>query len=185
MDTMPGPAQLRPTVGELREQAIDAAMAVFDRSLKLMSPPRHVVEEAIDAAGKVWADDEQAQVDGLVAEAQFAGMEIAPDGDVRFRFKQAHDVLIGVCAAFDELCRSAPNYVEQDTTFTHPTDIPQRRYHVIVVKPDGKSPHQLRQDAERRATAAEDALAAMATELDQAKAEVAFLRAQVEHGDRP
>lgn len=46
---------ITPTAEELHRQAADAAMAVFERSLKLMAPHRHLVEEAVTAARGVYA----------------------------------------------------------------------------------------------------------------------------------
>jgi hypothetical protein len=172
----------------IADAAADAAMAVFDRSLRLMAPPRHVVAEALDAAAGVYAAADEQAVEDLVARAQLAGLNIE-NGDVAIRFKQAHEVLQGVVAAFDGLFTAhpgasnylemdkavtEPRWVEQETTFTDPAREqaitaglppqewpPHRRYHVIVVKPDGKSPHTLRQEAEARAARAEAQLAAV------------------------
>lgn len=167
--------------------AADAAMAVFDRALHLMAPPRHVVAEALAAAAGVYTAAYGAELDRLVAKAQLAGLNIE-GRDVAIRFRHAHEVLQGVVDAFDGLftvhaaaenyvevdaAASGPAWTEQDTTFTDPARMaaieadrpveewpPYRRYHVIVVKPGGKSPHELRKEYEQRAERAEARIAA-------------------------
>ncbi len=146
-------------------RAVDAAMAVFDRSLGLMSPHRHLVAEAIEAAGTVYQAAQQADVDRMMRETGFISMEAAEDGGVQLRLKMAHDIAAAMCEAFDTLIhvRGAENYVEWEGTVTDPArelavragdpdPLPQhRQYSFIVVRPGGKTPHQLRQDADARA----------------------------------
>ena len=132
----------------VREQAIDAAMAVFERNLRLMAPNRAFVAEALDAAAEVYAAADAAEVDRVLAETGLIGMEPLADG-VRIRLKHAADLAAGMVAAFDELIRQkgCENYVEWDSTVTDPTDL--RKYTFIVVKPGGKTPHELRRQAEQ------------------------------------
>lgn len=170
------------------EAAADAALAVFDRALELMAPPRHLVAEALEAAAGVYVQAQEVELDRLMAGEQFAGMDVQGH-DVQIRLKHSSELLRGIVAAFDTLMASSgarnytenevtitgrpanqPRWVEQETTYTDPDAIPRRRYHVIVVKPDGKSPHTLRQEAEARADAAEQ-------RADRAEAQLAEVRA--------
>lgn len=159
--------------------AVDAALAVFNEAPNLPPPPRGLLMQALDAAGAVYARADELELDRIVGEAQLAGMDIQ-GRDVAIRFRQSQDVLRGIVAAFDTLVAAHgaanyvtsevavpgppaadPRWVEQTTSFTDPDAIPLRRYHVTVVKPDGKSPHELRQAAEQRAAAAEAKLNAV------------------------
>lgn len=45
------------TTTDVRERAVDAAMAVFQQALKLYAPHRHNVEDALDAAFAVLLRD--------------------------------------------------------------------------------------------------------------------------------
>lgn len=146
------------------ETAVDAALVVFDRALNLMAPPRHVVVEALTAAGEVYDRAADAEVDRVMAETGFAGMNIEDRG-VEIRLKHAADIAAGMVDAFDALMetRGAENYVEWESTVTDPAREqaiegglppaewpPLRKYRVIVVKPDGKTPHELRMEAESK-----------------------------------
>lgn len=145
---------------EVRGRAVDAAMAVFERSLKLMAPHRHLVEEAIEAAGGVYDDAQQAEVDRMMDQTGFISME-ATDKGMQLRLKMARDIAAAMCSAFDALIHvhGATNYVKWEGTVTDPAteeaikagaeDVPPlRKYHFIVVKPGGKSPHTLRREVE-------------------------------------
>lgn len=151
------------TEEDVRGRALDAAQATFDRALKLVSPPRHTIAEAFDAAVAVYDQAEKVEVDRLMDQTGFAGLEITGNG-VQLRLKYAADIAAHMVEAFDTLCevRGATNYVEWESTITDPAreqaikaGLPQeewpphRRYSVIVVKPGGKTPHQLRQEAEQ------------------------------------
>lgn len=146
---------------EVFERAVDAAMAVLDRVLKLMAPPRWLVVEAFEAARAVYDADEDARVDDLMERTGFAGMEVH-DG-VRIRLKYAAEMASAMVSAFDALIetRGAENYVEWESTVTDPAAEeamragkpmeewpPHRQYRLIVVKPGGKTPHELRRQAE-------------------------------------
>jgi len=154
-----------PADDEVHGRAVDAAMTVFDRGLGLMAPHRHLVAEAIDAAGTVYAADQQADVDRMMRETGFISMETTQDGGVQLRLKMARDIAAAMCEAFDALIHAhgAENYVEWESTVTDPALEeairrgdpdplpPHRKYSFIVVRPGGKTPHQLRQDADARA----------------------------------
>lgn len=154
-----------PAADAVRRRAVDAAMAVFDRQMRLMAPHRHVVADAIEAVGEVYAAEQQADVDRMMAETGFISMEAAEDGGIQLRLKMAHDIAAAMCSAFDALIhvRGAANYVEWEATVTDPArEIairagdpdplpPFRQYRFIVVRPGGKTPHQLREDADARA----------------------------------
>lgn len=150
---------------DVHQRAVDAAMTVFERHLNLMAPPAHVVAEAIEAVGEVYAADQQADVDRMMRETGFISMEATQDGGIQLRLKAAHDIAAAMCSAFDALIHvhGAENYVEWAATVTDPArEIairagdpdplpPHRQYSFIVVRPGGKTPHQLRQDADARA----------------------------------
>lgn len=63
-------------MGDVRDRAVDAAMAVFERSLRLMTPHRHLVVEALDAAREMF----DAEMTGRMAAAHDALTRI-DDGD--------------------------------------------------------------------------------------------------------
>jgi len=147
---------------DVRELAIDAAMDVFHP----MVLDRVFVAAALDAAGEVFAAADAAEVDRVLTETGLVGMEPVSDG-VRIRLKHAHDLAAGMVSAFDALIqqKGCENYREWDYTVTDPAE-GHRRYTFFVVRPGGRTPHQLREDAERerdaaiaRMEAAHDALA--------------------------
>lgn len=145
---------------QIRSDAVDAAQRVFDRALQLMAPPRHVIEEALDAAGEVYGAADDAEAELLMQQTGFAGMDVTGSG-IRTRIKYAAAMLKAIVGAFDEFTRSAPNYIEQELTFTDPAAEeaikagrptaewpPRRVYKVYVVKPGRPTPHDLRKQAE-------------------------------------
>lgn len=159
---------------QARTRALDAAIAVFDRHMRLYSPHRHVVEEALTAAADVMTEFELAQIDKSVQEAGFAGMDVLGQ-DVAIRLSHANDFARAVVLNFDETVRQrgCENYYETEFTITDPAlkeaiDAglpmeqwpPHRRYTFIVTRPEGKTPHQLRRDAEARVAELEQQLAA-------------------------
>lgn len=174
--TTPQPATPDQPDGDVQQRALAAAYAVFDKALKLASPHRFVVDEAIAAYDQVHAEHADAETDRIIAQTGFAGMDLTDDG-VRFRLKHAHDYAATVVKQFDEWTRQAgcENYTETDFTVTDPDHDHLRKYQFIVVKPGGKSPHELRQQAD--------------AERDQAVARLAALHAQLAHvydaGDHP
>jgi hypothetical protein len=161
-------------VGEkLDGEALDAAMAVFQRDMHLAAPNRVHVADALAAAGVVYAEADDRAVDRVLEETGLRSMDIT-DGEVRIRLKHSADLARNFVAAFDELVRHRPcdNYLEQEWTMSDPAREeaaaaglpveqwpPKRTYTFIVVRPGGKTPHQLRQEAEARIEAAHEALA--------------------------
>lgn len=144
--------------------ALDAAMGVFDRTMHLMAPHRIFVEEALRAAGDVYAAAMDAEVDRMMGETGFIAFDVTEEGP-RLRLKLAADLARSMVAAFDELVtqHGCENYVEWESTITDPAREeagdagvpveqwpPHRRYKLIVVKPNGKSPHELRLEAEEQ-----------------------------------
>ena len=144
--------------------AVDAASRVFDDQLGSAAPARPVVEAALSAAGDVYDQATDAAVDRVMRQTGFAGMDIR-DGSVQLRLKHAADIAAAMVSAFDALIEvhDAENYVEWESTVTDPAREqamqaglppeqwpPHRRYRLIVVKPGGKTPHELRREAEAR-----------------------------------
>lgn len=157
---------------DLDEQALDAAMAVFDRSMKLMAPHRVFVKEALMAAGQVYQADEAAEVEQMMHETDFISLDV-PHGEPRFRLKIASDLASGMVRAFDELVHQVgcENYIEWESTLTDPATEqaieaglpddqipPLRKYKLIIVRPGGKTPHELRQEADQRLDRVHDQL---------------------------
>lgn len=58
------------TEEDVRGRALDAAQATFDRALKLVSPPRHTIAEAFDAAAAVYANAEPTEAEQMLAASQ-------------------------------------------------------------------------------------------------------------------
>ena len=161
-----------PRLDDARRRAIDAAMKVFERNLKLYAPHRHLVVEALDAASDVMTDFELDEADRQMREAGFAGMDVI-GAHATIRLKHATDFARLMVLNFDELIRQrgCENYTETEFTVTDPATEqaaaaglppqqwpPHRRYSFIVVKPGGKTPHQLRQEADARVAELEQQL---------------------------
>ncbi len=133
---------------DVRTRAVDAAKAVLDRALKLYSPPRHNVEEALDAAAAVYDADHDATVKRLMDESLLLGMTVGPDG-LTLKATMARELamrLVGAAKQFLDENPGAENYIEQEVVDRDSGD----RYVVIFVKPGGRSPHELRRAAEAR-----------------------------------
>jgi hypothetical protein len=156
----------------LFEEAVAAAAAV------LPAVDRAQLAVALSVAGRVYERAEQARVDAVMEQTGFAGMEVTDDG-VRIRLVHAADLAASMVDAFDTMLQVAPadNYREWESTVTDPATKaaidaglpmeqwpPHRRYTFIVVKPGGKTPHELRREAE----AGRDRLAGL---LETARAE--------------
>lgn len=161
------------------EAALDAACAVLGPTVD-----REAVAAALADADAVYADAERAKVDRMLVETGLAGMSPVAGG-VRIRLKHAHDIAAGMVDAFDALIeqRGAENYVEWESTVTDPAGeqaildgLPMkewpahRRYTFIVVKPSGKTPHELRREAE--------------AEVERLRAELATVTAEYDIADR-
>jgi hypothetical protein len=150
----------------IRKAALAAANDVFVRHLKPVAPHEIIVEEALDAAAAVYNAAYETEVERIVAETGWAGMNVV-DGDVQLRLKYALDFAHAVVTNFDAMTTTvgARNYTEHEFTVTDTSNDTPRRYTFLVVKPDGKTPHQLRQEADAdrdralaRVDAAHDAL---------------------------
>lgn len=148
-----------PQADEVRDRAVDAAMAVFEKSLRLI-PPRRLIAEALEAAGDVYDADNQADADRLVADAGLISMESLPDRGVRVRIALGLGLAARMLGAFREVLDASPkaiNYVEQH--FVDPATA--ESYVVIVCRPGGLTPHQLRLAAEQERDDARARLAAV------------------------
>lgn len=166
-------------MSELTDQQIDVEVAarLAARLVILevagLEVPESVMAAALDAASRVYAKAEAAEVDRLMADVGFAGMDIH-DGAIRMHIKQSAEIAAGMVKAFDALvtAQGCENYLEQDFTVTDPATEqaaeaglpydqwpPHRRYKFIIVKPNGRSPHELRRDAEARIAELEEELA--------------------------
>lgn len=118
------------------------------------------VEAILAAEDQAFADAEQARVDQLIAETGLAGIDIQ-DGAARVRLVLANELAAKMTAAFKTILEAHPgaqNYVEQVVEERNGGG----RYVFIVCKPGGKTPHQLRREAE--------------TERDALRAELAEVR---------
>lgn len=142
---------------ELDTAALDAACAA------LPGIDRSAVEQALAAAHQVYADAEQAEIDQMMGETMLAGMGPSDRG-WQIQYQHSRRIAASIVHAFDAfmLGQTCENYTEQEFTITDPAtqqaiddglrgdDVPLlRKYTFIVVKPGGKTPHQLRQEAER------------------------------------
>lgn len=161
---MTNPTQPAATaVDPVDEQALDAACAVLASAMRVYAPMRHMVAEALTAAHQVYADADAAQLEELLEQTGFGGMEI--DRGVKLHIRHAARIAQAMVEAFDALLdtRGAQNYLEWSTTITDPAtrlaleagmpwdQIPPHRYYkVVIVRPGKPTPHELRQQAEAR-----------------------------------
>lgn len=113
---------------------------------------RAAVEQDRAEAEREW----EAATDRLLAETGFEGMEVNDRG-VRVMLRQAFDISVGMCDAFKTWLdlAGAENYVEQSVTDQRTAE----KYIVIICRPRGRTPHQLRRAAEERLAEAERELA--------------------------
>lgn len=91
------------------------------------------------------------------------------DGDVRLRLILANELATNMTFAFRQILDANPgaqNYVEQ-TVMDRETG---QRYAFVVCRPEGKTPDQLRREAEADRDQLAAAVTAIAAELDQAAA---------------
>ncbi|GAA0527181.1 hypothetical protein GCM10010172_04650 [Paractinoplanes ferrugineus] len=127
---------------EVFNRAVDAAWGVLPSSV---APAKGDVAEALRVASDVFASDDQAYADKLVAETGIAGFNL--DGRGRLDLVLAHELAAKMTLAFKTILDAQPgaeNYVEQEVIERNGGG----RYVFIVCKPGGKTPHQLRREAE-------------------------------------
>lgn len=101
---------------------------------------------AIKAAGEVFEADRQAFIDQQVAEAAIAGWDMSAEG-MDLRVTMARETATGLVMAaktFLDANPGATNYVEQTVIDQETRD----RYVIVFQKPGGKTPHELRREAE-------------------------------------
>lgn len=168
----------------LFEDAVTAAVRV------LPAVDRAQLAVALSVAGRVYERAEETRVDTIMEQTGFAGMDVTDDG-VRLRLVHAADLAASMVSAFDAMLQVAPadNYREWESTVTDPATKaavdaglpsdqwpPHRRYTFIVVKPGGKTPHQLRREAEADRDRLEGLLEAAEAELDTVRAELSRIR---------
>lgn len=161
-----------PDDGTVDERAVTAAAAVFQRTPTLTPPDRDTVRAALAAAGDVFAENQDDQVEEMLAACGFAGVEVH-GRDIGMRVKISNDLARGMVHAFDGLVQASrmENYVEWSFTVTDPaleeavdrgdgptTLPPFRRYTICIVKPDGQTPHDLHKQADARLAALHDKL---------------------------
>jgi hypothetical protein len=100
----------------------------------------------------------------MMNETNFVKFDVA-EGEPRMLLKMSADLARGMVLAFDEMIRQegCENYIEWEWTVTDPATEeaiaagvphaevpPLRKYKVIIVRPGGKTPHELRVEAEQR-----------------------------------
>lgn len=170
-----------PTQTELDANAITAgawAICRYDVEAGLYTgdiPNEHhraEAEAAIRAAGDVYEADRAAFVDQQVADARLAGWDINSEG-MNVRVAMARESAAGLVAAaktFLDANPGATNYVEQTVIDRENGD----RYVIVFQKPGGKTPHELRREAE-------DAL--MFERAHLAEVQGAIHRIHYPHGD--
>lgn len=124
----------------LDSQDPDVSRLVFNSSCEEMA------EVALRAGGEVYAAADQAASDRALADAGLISMEALPDQGVRVQLAIGVELAAKMAESFRALLDGAGsiNYVEQRFV---PRDGGEA-YTVIVCRPDGKTPHQLRAEAE-------------------------------------
>jgi hypothetical protein len=134
----------------LRERAIDAATAVFDRALNLMAPNRVFIAEALAAATAVYDADHDQAVQDMMDRSQLAGMTVGPEGATVTAIAAREQAIMfaGMAAQFLGENPDAENYVEQTM---HVWDADHTNRYTVVfefVRPGKPTPHELRRAAE-------------------------------------
>lgn len=163
----------------LMEESPDVGRLVFDTDCDQMA------EAAMQASGKVYVAAEEAEAERLVAETGLAGMEIE-DGAAALKLVLAHEFAVKMTMAFQTILDANPgatNYVEQEF-FPRGSRDP---YVFVVCKPGGKTPHQLRREAEAQRDRLADDLDRVAgadTELDRLRTALTELAAGFRQGGR-
>ena len=125
--------------------------------------------EALRAASEVFSAADQAYADQLVAATSIAGFNL--NGDGRFDLVVAHELAARMTLSFKTILDAQPgaeNYVEQEVIERNGG----ARYVFIVCRPGGKTPHQLRREAEEE----RDALAA---EVERLRASIGIAKSWV------
>ncbi|MFI7073595.1 hypothetical protein [Micromonospora sediminicola] len=128
--------------------AIRDAAARMPFLARMLTPTvaRRWAEAAIRAAGDVYDADRAAFVDQQVAEARIAGWDMSAKG-MDLRVTMARETAAGLVMAaktFLDANPGAQNYVEQTVIDRESGD----RYVILFMKPGGRSPHELRREAE-------------------------------------
>lgn len=141
------------TVGDL---AIAAACAAAP------GIPPDQVEAMLAAADAVYQQADKDELAAVMATVGFGGIEVDRHG-VALRIRHAAKYAAALVEAFDGWLREvgADNYIQHESTLTDPARMkaiddglpsdqwpPRRQYRLIVVKPEGKTPHELRLEAE-------------------------------------
>lgn len=163
------------TITDVDAQAIVAGGDAIEAFLKRQYPDlarlifrttcEELAELALRAGSEVYAAAEQADADRLLAETGLAGIDI-DDGAARVKLVLAHEMAVRMATAFDAILDahpSAANYVEQEF-FPRGTRDP---YIFVVCKPGGKTPHQLRREAEAERDRLRTALTELAKDFRQ------------------
>jgi hypothetical protein len=87
-------------------------------------------------------------------EPQLRSLEIGPGGGFTMTIENAGEATKGLVAAaramLDQHDPAPTNYVQQDVVFTDPDTGARERYVIVYCRPGGKTPHQLRAEAENR-----------------------------------
>jgi hypothetical protein len=152
-----------PQLADRIRQAIASPAQVLPRAASRETArawSARAVLAVLEAWNQEMAEEEQARVEELLRETGLLGMEPTDDGFV-IRLKHAQEIATAMVEAFDAMCSGATNYVEQESTVTDPAREravlaglpldqipPPRTYRIIIVKPGGRTPHELRRAAE-------------------------------------
>ncbi len=172
MLTSSQPDSVRPGAEETFQRATDAAWAEIFPGIDIV---RDDVETALRAAAAVFDAEQQAYADKLVAETGIAGVDIH-DGAARLNLVLAHELAAKMTWAFRTILDAQPgaeNYVEQEVVERESGD----RYVFAVCKPNGLTPHQLRQRAEQEVERLREKIARLPAEMSESKIEAARRRA--------
>lgn len=125
---------------------------------------------AIEHASKVFADADDAAINEMVAGTEFLGMNPNSEGGIDLRVKMAAKLAAGLVQAAKGVLEAHPdarNYLEQSVIDRETGD----RYVITFCRPGGRTPHQLREDAERQLATANNHIASLKNRLAIAVAE--------------
>ncbi len=156
-DEVRGEGALEADAAEVRARALQAAWDALPTTDDLTPD---ALQAALDAAAAVYDADQDAAVQAMMDESLLLGMHVGPEG-LTASATMARQIAASMVMAAKQFLDENPgagNYVQQQVIDRETGD----RYEVIFVKPLGRSPHQLRLDAERGRDALRDHLEAIA-----------------------
>lgn len=151
-----------PTGGQEAEPRTVGDLAIAAACAAAPGIPPDQVEAMLAAADAVYQQADKDELAAVMATVGFGGIEVDRHG-VALRIRHAAKYAAALVEAFDDWLREVgeDNYIQHESTLTDPARMKaiddglpsdqwplRRQYRLIVVKPEGKTPHELRLEAE-------------------------------------